>query len=166
MRICALNTKKKKKTAILNVVPFLVSLCIIGLDQVLKRIFIIKLSDGNYIDCGICDMRLVYNTGTAFGLFGGNNIFFVCISFLAIIFILVLIFKTPSRNILIRSAYSMILAGAFSNLIDRLRFGHVVDFIDFRFWPVFNLADASITCGIIFLFLTIFNQNQKNCGVN
>lgn len=166
MRIYALSTKKKKKTVVLNIVPFLVSLGIIGLDQVLKRIFIIKLSDGNYIDCGICDMRLVYNTGTAFGLFAGNNSFFVYISLLAAVLILVLIFKTPAGNVLIRSAYSMILAGAFSNLIDRLRVGYVIDFIDFRFWPVFNLADAAITCGIILLFIAIFNQNQKSRGVN
>ena len=166
MRIYALSTKKKKKTVVLNIVPFLVSLGIIGLDQVLKRIFIIKLSDGNYIDCGICDMRLIYNTGTAFGLFAGNNSFFVYISLLAAVLILVLIFKTPAGNVLIRSAYSMILAGAFSNLIDRLRVGYVIDFIDFRFWPVFNLADAAITCGIILLFIAIFNQNQKSRGVN
>ncbi len=166
MRIYALSTKKKKKTVVLNIVPFLVSLGIIGLDQVLKRIFIIKLSDGNYIDCGICDMRLIYNTGTAFGLFAGNNSFFVYISLLAAVLILVLIFKTPAGNVLIRSAYSMILAGALSNLIDRLRVGYVIDFIDFRFWPVFNLADAAITCGIILLFIAIFNQNQKSRGVN
>jgi signal peptidase II len=161
-----LITKKKKKTVILNLIPFLVGLGIVGLDQLLKHIFIIKLSDGNYIDCGICDMRLVYNTGTAFGLFAGNNSFFVYISFIAIILIFILIFKTSIRNILIRSAYSMILAGAISNLIDRLRVGYVIDFIDFRFWPVFNLADTSITCGIILLFIVIFSHNQKNGGDN
>ena len=166
MQNYALSTKKKKKTVILNIVPFLVGLSIVGLDQILKRFFIIRLSDGNYIDCGICDMRLVHNTGTAFGLFTGNNSLFVYISLLAIIFILILIFKTPARNVLIRSAYSMILAGALGNLIDRLQVGYVIDFIDFRFWPVFNLADAAITCGIILLFIITFNQNQKNCGVN
>ncbi len=56
-------------------------LSIVGLDQILKRIFITKLSDGNYIDCGICDMRLVYNTGTAFGLFAGNNSFLFILVF-------------------------------------------------------------------------------------
>jgi len=99
-------------------------------------------------------------------LFAGNNSFFVYISLLAIILIFILIFKTPTRDILSRSAYSMILAGALSNLVDRLRVGYVIDFIDFRFWPVFNLADTSITCGIILLFIAIFNQNQKGCGVN
>jgi signal peptidase II len=138
-----------------------VGLAVIILDQILKHVFILKLSNGRYIDCGICDMRLVHNTGTAFGLFAGNNSVFIYISLIAIILILVLIFKTPSKNLLTRSAYLMILAGAASNLIDRLRVGYVIDFIDFRFWPVFNLADTSITCGIILLFVMIFSHHQK-----
>jgi signal peptidase II len=44
--------------------------------------------------------------------------------------------------------------------------GYVIDFIDFRFWPVFNLADTSITCGIILLFIVIFSHNQKSHGEN
>jgi signal peptidase II len=156
-----LNTSKKKKEIYLKIIPFLIGLIILGLDQLLKRIFILKLSSGAYIDCGICDIRLVYNTGTAFGLFAGNNVIFIYISLIAILLILLLILKTPMKHILIRTSYALILGGAISNLVDRLRVGYVIDFIDFRFWPVFNLGDTAITCGIIILFLIIF-QEHKN----
>jgi signal peptidase II len=66
----------------------------------------------------------------------------------------------------LRTSYALILGGAISNLVDRFRVGYVIDFIDFRFWPVFNLGDTAITCGIILLFLILFQQDKNIKEVN
>ena len=58
-------------------------------------------------------------------------------------------------------AFSLILGGALGNLIDRLRFGYVIDFLDFRIWPVFNIADSAITIGIILLIITCIPSFSK-----
>ena len=97
----------------------------------------------------------VRNTGTAFGMFRslGNNTFII-ISIIAIAFIFFLLIKGKEDPL----GLSLILGGAIGNLIDRLFYGSVIDFIDVfvgRFhWPAFNIADSSLTIGIIIIFLT------------
>jgi signal peptidase II len=95
-------------------------------------------------------VRLTYgtNSGTAFGLFPNQTVFLIVSSLLAIgfIFYFYRAHATPSR--LLRLAIGLQLGGAAGNLIDRLRYGSVVDFIDVGWWPVFNLADSSIVVGI------------------
>jgi signal peptidase II len=105
---------------------------------------------------GILHLTLVHNTGTAFGLFQDKNLFFIILSAVVIAGIAALLFKEEKKN---DSPFSLIplvllLGGAAGNLIDRIRLGYVIDFIDFRVWPVFNLADSCITVGIIWLLLT------------
>lgn len=97
----------------------------------------------------------VRNTGTAFGMFRslGNNTFII-ISIIAIAFIFFLLIKGKENPL----GLSLVLGGAIGNLIDRLFYGSVIDFIDVfvgRFhWPAFNVADSSLTIGIIIIFLT------------
>ena len=91
------------------------------------------------------------NTGTAFGLFPDQSILLIVTSVLAIGFI-VFFYRShamPSR--LLRASIGLLLGGTLGNLIDRLRAGAVVDFIDVGWWPVFNLADSSIVIGIALL---------------
>lgn len=105
----------------------------------------------------IFHLTLVYNHGSAFGIFKKGNEIFIILSFLAILFIVYQL-KNYSHMSL-KFALVLILSGAIGNLIDRLAWGYVVDFLDFRIWPVFNFADVSITCGIILLFYNlIFNK--------
>jgi len=69
----------------------------------------------------------------------------------------------PIRELIVRKiAIGFILGGAIGNMIDRLRLGYVVDFIDFRVWPVFNLADSFITIGAVILFWKLFVHNKRN----
>ncbi len=102
-----------------------------------------------------------YNTGVAFGMFQGQNLIF---SILAIIVSLVIIFyfpQVPEQEPLLRVALGMQLAGAVGNLIDRVTIGHVTDFVSVGTFPVFNVADASITVGCAILLLTVYMQDRR-----
>jgi signal peptidase II len=104
-------------------------------------------------------MTLVYNRGAAFGMLKNQLFFFVLISFFVILFIF-LHLKNKKIPLLYKISLSLILAGSVGNLIDRLRFGYVIDFLDLRFWPVFNLADSALTIGALLLSWEIlFSKN-------
>ena len=98
---------------------------------------------------GIFHLTLVVNSGVAFGLFRGYGL----VVTLATVFLLGGIFwttlrgQTSANRKLLFLAFGLMLGGAAGNLLDRLRYGGVVDFLDFRIWPVFNLADSCITIG-------------------
>lgn len=115
-------------------------------DQFLK--YIIRTSGGFYI----CNENLAFGINLpafVFWIFGLAIIFFL---FLAVYK------KYFTENSLY---FALILSGAVSNIIDRLHFGCVIDFIDLKFWPIFNLADIYISIGAILLILSIFRKNQK-----
>jgi len=100
-------------------------------------------------------LTLVHNTGAAFGLFPGSRGPFIVISVLAIGVVLYLFLRETYRNVQNRVLLGCILGGAIGNLIDRVRLGWVVDFIDMGIgqtrWPVFNVADSAVTLGVVFL---------------
>jgi len=104
----------------------------------------------------------VHNTGSAFGLFQGNN------QALLILALLILGFLIYSARGLYEEAgrwgeigVGLVLGGAVGNVLDRFQFGHVVDFLDFRIWPVFNIADSAISVGAACLALGLF-LNRRN----
>ena len=111
-------------------------------------------------------VTLVHNTGAAFGIFRNGTIFFVAISIIAVIGILLYQGKHPGISRVKKIAFALIIAGATGNLIDRLRLGYVIDFLDFRIWPVFNVADSAITIGAALLIANFFkktlNTKPKN----
>jgi signal peptidase II len=104
----------------------------------------------------------VSNTGAAFGLFPtGSNIFMVVAVLVAII-IIIYNYRLPSGHLLFRVALGLQLGGALGNLVDRIRLGHVTDFMDFGPWPVFNLADASIVAGVVVLVFLMLLESQDS----
>jgi signal peptidase II len=106
-------------------------------------------------------IHYVTNTGAAFGLFQNGSLFFVIV---AVIVSLVIVFYyryLPDGQWLIRLSLGMQLGGALGNLLDRLRLGHVVDFFDFQIWPVFNVADSSIVCGVIVLAFLLLREDHQ-----
>ncbi|MFC1548926.1 signal peptidase II [Candidatus Omnitrophota bacterium] len=124
------------------------------LDQISKQIIVTLFQQGRSIPVikNIFHLTLVYNTGAAFGILKAHSWLFVVISFLAIIVInYFLLMKYDILRLREKTALCFILAGTLGNLVDRLRLGYVVDFIDFRVWPVFNLADSFITVGVVIL---------------
>lgn len=98
----------------------------------------------------------VQNTGGAFGILRGCTNLFIIVSIMVIVLIVYFMFKEGKRDTFIKIVFSIVLGGAISNLIDRVRLGYVVDFIDFQVWPVFNIADSAITVGMILLLIYLF----------
>ena len=100
-----------------------------------------------------------YNTGSAFGLFNGQNTPLILVA-LGGIGILVWIYRSqPDPSAWLRSSLALQLAGALGNLTDRLTIGHVVDFIDVGPWPIFNVADSSLVVGVSLLALLLLTGN-------
>ncbi|MCU0651904.1 MAG: signal peptidase II [Candidatus Omnitrophica bacterium] len=101
---------------------------------------------------GFFYFTLVHNRGAAFGILKNQLPIFIITALAAIILISInLKNKQHKQPAVYNLSLSLILAGGLGNLIDRIFFGHVIDFFDFRIWPVFNIADSAITIGAILL---------------
>jgi signal peptidase II len=98
-------------------------------------------------------LTYVQNTHGAFGLFGDRTWLLVAISVVVLGIFYVAFREAAAQSLLVRIAFGAILGGALGNIIDRLQRHFVVDFIDVRVWPVFNLADSFITIGVALLLL-------------
>jgi len=138
---------------------FLVSLIIILLDQVIKLVIVKTMSLGQSIVIikNIVHITYTTNTGAGFGILKNMNSFLMWISIIIIGIILYYYDKIPDKRFPQISA-GLILGGAAGNLIDRIFISHVIDFIDFRIWPVFNLADSAITIGVICLLIYFWRK--------
>lgn len=116
--------------------------------------------DGILWNAGFFRIIRVQNTGAAFGIFQGHPLVFTVIDFVGIAVFLALVLFLSRRwpfldRMWVRSGIGLILGGTVGNLIDRLRVGQVTDFFDIKIWPTFNVADASITVGVIILIFCI-----------
>jgi signal peptidase II len=132
------------------------------LDQTTKALVLYYLPLGGSISVipGFFDLTHVHNPGGAFGFLSGmssevRSLLFVAVSVLAAGLILYFYWQTPVRERLLAIGLALLFGGAVGNLIDRIRFGVVVDFLDFYagelHWPAFNVADSAITVGV-FIF--------------
>lgn len=144
-----------------NIVVFSIALLIVFLDQ-LTKILIKKnfqLSESIPIIKNIFHLTYVTNTGSAFGLFKGYNIFFGFFSIIVIVVIFYYIRKKIKENeTLLQFAVGLLLGGTLGNFIDRIIYGHVIDFIDFRIWPVFNIADSAVTISVGLLIILLWKR--------
>ena len=115
----------------------------------------------------IASLTYTTNTGAAFGLFPDQGYLFIGIAFVVIITMILYYRHLPSGYGLTRLALGLQLGGALGNLVDRVRQGYVVDFIDFNFWPmqhfpIWNLADASIVVGVGILAVTMWLEGTED----
>ena len=145
---------------------FLVASLVFVLDRVTKIVAVSNMSYGQSIRIlpNILHFTFVLNNGTAFGLFKGANMVLAILSVFAIALIIFYVLKNKALVFLNSLALGLILGGAMGNLFDRIRFGYVIDFIDFRIWPVFNIADSAITIGTCFLAWNLLKQSFKPSG--
>lgn len=160
MTLCpAGNTDSSSKISN-GIYIFSIASLILILDRITKIIIKGRLLQGEsrIILPNLFHITLVLNKGAAFGLFKDQRIFFVSLSCLTILFIIIYIRRNDLKCISSSLALGLILGGAAGNLIDRIRFGYVIDFLDFRIWPVFNVADSSITIGAVMLLCNILRQ--------
>jgi len=131
--------------------PIILIFIVFLLDQFTKYSFYGKNFD---LIPGIFGITSTTNTGALFGILKGYNLILIFIS----IAIILLCFKWLKDRSFHYVSLSFIIGGAFGNLIDRLIFGFVRDFLDFKIWPVFNFADAFITIAI---FLIVYKEVRK-----
>ena len=151
--------RKKKKV---NIFIWCVAFLVFSLDQI-SKLFVsqnIVLNQPNEIIKNVFYLTLVHNTGAAFGIFKNQTLFFVIVSILAVAIIVVYMKKRPKVFSASDVALALILGGALGNLADRLRLGYVVDFLDFRIWPVFNIADSAITVGVFLLIISLLPRKR------
>ena len=136
---------------------FIVAFLVCALDQATKFYVSLLLGEGGArpVIKNFFHLTLVHNTGAAFGLFQNAAFFFAGVSLITVVLI-IFFMKKKNSDIVFDAGLAMILGGAAGNLLDRLRLGYVVDFIDFRIWPVFNVADSCITIGAFLILLSVF----------
>ena len=101
------------------------------------------------------------NTGSAFGLFPNQTSLLIIASVIGISVLIYFYRRQPRPSFFLRLSLGLQLGGAFSNLIDRIALGHVVDFIDVGAWPIFNLADTAISVGIFMLLWVVLNNGEN-----
>jgi len=150
------------------IVFMLLSAGLVSIDQITKLAVLKRVHQSESIPVvnNVFHLTLVYNTGSAFGIFREHNWLLIYTSIVAIIGILFILLRRPNfysgkYRYYWYYALIFILSGATGNLIDRLRLGYVVDFLDFRIWPVFNIADSLITCGVAALLFLLFKKDAE-----
>jgi signal peptidase II len=144
---------------------FLVAGVVFALDQVTKALIRDWLAVGESwpSDGWLVKITHVTNTGAAFGILQNAGLFLTITAVIAIGAIVVYYLYPPLEHGLLRVAMGLLLGGAAGNLTDRLRFGHVTDFIDFPHYPEFNVADSSIVIGLFVIagFFLFFEKAQR-----
>ena len=145
-----------KKTLVLSVFA-----SVLFLDQLTKFLVLknFSLNESVPIIKNIFHLTFITNTGSAFGLFKGINLVFIGITGLVIGIIIRQLRALKEKEKKMIFALAMLLGGASGNLIDRLIHGRVIDFLDFRIWPVFNIADSAITVSVIFLIVLLWKKD-------
>jgi len=140
---------------------------VLFLDQLTKQVVarLLFLHESVPVIPKFFSFTYIRNPGAAFGVFaeqadGFRTLFFLAVSLIAIVLLLYFLLKVDSRDPVSLVALALLFGGAVGNLLDRIRLGEVIDFLDFYFdsyhWPAFNVADSAITIGISLLVLDSF----------
>ena len=158
------KTKKMKKNTLtkqnlLLAIAAIIAITTIAIDQYSKYFVLTKVNQDPFVILPFLNIVSVWNKGISFGILSNtqySNILFFCVATLIVSFLIYLSFKDKGKNIL---PYSLIIGGGIANIIDRINYGAVFDFIDFHIgkyhWPAFNVADSAIFIGIVFLLLNL-----------
>ena len=126
------------------------TLAVLGLDQLAKFLVMRTLDIGeSWPHDGLFQFTHIINTGSAFSLFSGHTIALIVVSAIGIGVLFALYWPRPTTSLRAQLSFGLLLAGAIGNLVDRIFFGHVTDFIDVLPWFVFNVADVAILVGLI-----------------
>ncbi|MEE8414345.1 MAG: signal peptidase II [Dehalococcoidales bacterium] len=148
---------------------FLTALVVVIGDQLSKFWIRSTLAEGEALPVtGLFRLTHITNTGAAFGLFRDQSFLLTIAVFAGIVLILLFVFTSSRYFPLVdttpgKITLGLILGGTIGNLVDRLRFGRVTDFIDIGIWPTFNIADSAVTIGaIVFAYFFIYSGRTKN----
>ena len=147
---------KSKKLFIIFSPAFIV----LFLDQLTKLIITnsLELNQSIPIIKNIFHLTYITNTGSVFGILKGWQLPLIFFSIAVIGFIFYYIDEIKEKERSLQFFIGFILGAAIGNSIDRIIYGHVIDFLDFRIWPVFNIADSFITISVIFLMIYFWKK--------
>jgi signal peptidase II len=142
-----------------------VALAAIVADQLTKQLVSsqLALDDGVHV-AGPLSIHHVQNSGIAFGLFASATPIVTMLTAIAVGWMLYFFARSGARHPVLPVALGLLIGGSASNLIDRVRLGHVTDFIDLGFWPAFNLADAFIVSGVVILLVALLAADRSKPG--
>jgi signal peptidase II len=153
----------------------IISIVILALDQATK-LYVdanFRLHESIPVIRGLFNLTYVRNKGAAFGILADNAVripFFITVSIVAMLGILWYIGRIRDDQKLAVCSLSLVFAGAFGNLIDRVRLGEVIDFLDVFWqryhWPAFNVADSAITVGVTLLLIDMWREDRKKSAEN
>jgi signal peptidase II len=125
-------------------------------DQVTKHVVVANLNLGESVHVvGPFSIRHVQNSGIAFGLFANATAGVIVVTAIAVGWMLAYFARSGARHPVLPVALGLVTGGSVSNLADRVRLGFVTDFLDFRYWPAFNLADSFIVIGVGILLVAL-----------
>ncbi len=141
---------------------YILSLLIFILDQLSKRLVLNYLKDIREMPIfkNILHFTYVENRGAAFGIMQNKKWFFIILTILVIAFIVIYFREDKGYPRVMMIGLSLIVGGAIGNLVDRIVYGFVIDFIDFRIWPVFNIADMAIVIGQILVAYIVLKHDK------
>jgi signal peptidase II len=151
---------------------FLLSAAVVAADQATKSMVLARFAEREgIIVTPYFNLVLVYNKGAAFSFLadapGWQTPLLIGFAVVAIAVVTYMLVRTPGRRMM-AAGLALILGGALGNLIDRARYGQVVDFLDFHVgtwhWPAFNVADSAITVGALLLILDGFRKHERRAG--
>jgi signal peptidase II len=139
-----------------------VALAALFADQLTKHIVSSRLALGEEVAVlGPFSIHHVQNSGIAFGLFASATSFVILLTGVAVGWMLLFFARSGARHPILPVGLGLVIGGSGSNLVDRVRLGHVTDFLDLRFWPAFNLADTFIVVGVAVLLVTLVTTERE-----
>ena len=142
------------------IIVFSTSLIVLLFDQIAK--FIIntnfQINQSLPLIKNIFHLTYIHNFGAGFGILKNQTLILILISIIVIGVIFYYINKIQEKQVYLQVLIGLVLGGTWGNLIDRIAYGFVIDFIDFRIWPVFNFADSFITIGVIGLIIYLWEK--------
>jgi len=174
----------KNENSIQRIIVWSIVVLVVTADQISK--YAVKtgmnLYESRRVFGDFFKLTYIENPGMAFGIQFENKILFTLLSILAAVMVLIYLIRLPNERFLFKTSLALIVGGAFGNLIDRIIYGRVVDFFDVEFfdiaipafsflfinfpgyaltrWPVFNIADSAVTCGMVLITWTILFQKE------
>lgn len=141
-----------------------ISFIVLFIDQTLKLLVssTMSLNASKEIISDFFNISLVHNDGAAWSILSGNRLLLILISLIALVLIYLMFIKNKQLKLLETLTYGILIGGVFGNLVDRIIYGYVIDFLDFNIlgynYPVFNFADCCIVVAAVLLIFEILKE--------
>lgn len=149
----------------MSILFFAIAVALVAADQFSKHAIAARFypNESRIVIPHVLYLTYVQNQHGAFGLFGSHPLGLAAFA-AAIVVLFYLWYRQEGAGAGTHIAFALILGGAVGNIIDRVRFGYVVDFLDLRWWPVFNLADSGITIGVAVLLIRMLLHERRTAA--